>query len=116
MGTPFEEELTRQRGEALRRLAHLEATHAEVVAASVDTNADDEHDPEGHTIGFERSQVAALARAARDRVAEIDAALARVADGSHGTCEVCGHPIPPERLEARPVARTCVRCAGSRRR
>ena len=44
-------------------------------------------------------------------IAEIDAALGRLADGVYGTCERCGQPIPPARLEVRPVARTCVACA-----
>jgi len=42
------------------QLAALERQHAEVVAASLDSNADDEHDPEGATIAFERQQLAAL--------------------------------------------------------
>ena len=87
-----------------------------MVAASLGTNADDEHDPEGATIAFERSQVGALITQARDHLAELDAAEARVADGSYGICEGCGRPIAPERLEARPVARTCVTCAAGRRR
>ena len=92
----------------MQRLATLTEQFDEVVASSRDTNADDEHDPEGATIAFERSQVGALAAQARARVTEIDAALARLADGSYGTCEVCGLPIEPERLEARPTARTHV--------
>ncbi len=96
------------RSHALQQLATLTEQFDEVVASSRDTNADDEHDPEGATIAFERSQVGALAQQARARVAEIDAALARLADGSYGTCEVCGLPIEPERLEARPTARTHV--------
>ena len=42
--------------------------------------------------------------------AAVDAALARVDDGSYGVCERCGQPIAPARLEARPTARTCVSC------
>ncbi|MFC5983603.1 TraR/DksA C4-type zinc finger protein [Knoellia sp. GCM10027209] len=38
-------------------------------------------------------------------------ALARLEAGSYGICERCGEAIPGERLEARPVARTCVGCA-----
>ena len=48
---------------------------------------------------------------ARDRLAEIDAALARLDEGSYGVCERCGQPIGVERLAARPAATTCVRCA-----
>ena len=100
--------LLAERDEAVRRLAALDDDFAGVVAASRDTNADDEHDPEGATIAFERSQVDALARQARTRLAEVDAALARVEAGSYGTCERCGVPIAPARLDARPTARTCV--------
>jgi DnaK suppressor protein len=94
-----------------RRLAALTHDFDEVVAASRDTNADDEHDPEGATIAFERSQVDALVRQARTRLAELDAALDRLDAGTYGSCERCGRPIPPARLDARPEARTCVGCA-----
>jgi RNA polymerase-binding transcription factor DksA len=42
-------------------------------------------------------------------LAEIDAALARLDAGTYGICEACGRPIEPERLEAIPYARLCVR-------
>jgi RNA polymerase-binding transcription factor DksA len=106
--------LERERDEVTRRLAALTADYEGVVAASRDTNADDEHDPEGATIAFERAQVDAMVREARHHLDEIDAALARVADGSYGICEVCGQPIPSGRLEARPTSRTCVGCASKR--
>jgi RNA polymerase-binding protein DksA len=86
-----------------------------VVAASRDTNADDEHDPEGATIAFERSQVDALLRQAREHLGEVEAALGRLDAGTYGVCEVCGEPIAEGRLEARPVARTCIACASARR-
>jgi RNA polymerase-binding protein DksA len=93
------------------RLAALTGDYAGIVEASRDSNADDEHDPEGSTIAFERSQVGALVAQARAHLDEIDAALARVERGDYGVCESCGEPIAPARLEARPVARTCIRCA-----
>ena len=99
-----------------QRLAGLTGTFTDIVDASQSSNADDEHDPEGATIAFERSQVGALITQARDHLAELDAAEARVSDGSYGICERCGRPIAPERLEARPTARTCVTCAAGRRR
>ncbi|WP_244242213.1 TraR/DksA family transcriptional regulator [Nocardioides seonyuensis] len=85
------------------------------MAASRDTNADDEHDPEGATIAFERSQIGTLVRQARTHLAEVDAAMERLDAGSYGTCEQCGGPIGEARLEARPVARTCITCASRRR-
>ena len=97
-----------------RRLQALTADFDEVVAASVDTNADDEHDPEGHTIAFERSQVGALVRQARHRLAEVDAALTRLDAGTYGRCESCGRPVGEGRLAARPETRSCIDCAGQR--
>ena len=93
------------------RPATLRGDFRSVVDASRDTNADDEHDPEGATIAFERSQVDALVRQATQHLAEVDAALARLDDGSYGTCEVCGNAIAAGRMEVRPTARTCVACA-----
>jgi DnaK suppressor protein len=104
--------LALERERALERLANLTRDHESVVSASRDTNADDEHDPEGATIAFERAQITALARHVRTHLDEIDAALARVEAGTYGRCERCGAAIGDERLDARPTARTCVGCAG----
>ena len=106
--------LEAERGEVLRRIDALDVEFDEVVAATRDANADDEHDPEGATIAFERSQVSALARQAREHLAEVDAALARLAADAYGTCERCGRPIGDARLEARPTARLCIDCASAR--
>ncbi|QJW34964.1 TraR/DksA family transcriptional regulator [Cellulosimicrobium protaetiae] len=99
------------RADAAARLRALRAEVAGIVEASRDSNADDEHDPDGATIAFERAQVDALARDAAGRVEEADAALARLDAGTYGVCEGCGLPIAVGRLEARPTARTCVGCA-----
>jgi RNA polymerase-binding protein DksA len=103
--------LEAERAEALGRLARLTDDYDSVVAASRDSNADDEHDPEGATIAFERSQLGAISDQVRRHLAEIDAAVARLDRGTYGTCERCGRAIDEGRLEARPVARTCIRCA-----
>jgi DnaK suppressor protein len=54
----------------------------------------------------------ALSRSARllQTIADIDAALARIAAGTYGECVHCGFAIPTERLELRPFAAGCVRC------
>ncbi len=103
--------LEAERRLTLDRLRRLTGEFEGIVAASRDTNADDEHDPEGATIAFERSQVDTLVQVTRRHLDEIDAALARVADGTYGTCLGCGGPIAPARLEARPIASRCIRCA-----
>jgi len=103
--------LAEERARTSERLDRLRHDFLGVVDASRDSNADDEHDPEGATIAFERSQVDALVRQAEAHLVEVDAAIGRLATGGYGRCEVCGQPIAAERLEARPTARTCVRCA-----
>ena len=107
--------LEAERQQALRRLAALTGDFNEVVAASRDSNADDEHDPEGATIAFERSQVAALVLQVRGHLAEVEAAIQRLEGGTYGVCERCGQPIARARLEARPAARTCIACASAAR-
>jgi RNA polymerase-binding transcription factor DksA len=85
-------------------LEELRALYAELVAAEQGSNADDEHDPEGATLAFERQQLLAV-------IQSLEAKQEEIAKGTTGLCEVCGNPIGAERLEARPYARTCVDCA-----
>jgi RNA polymerase-binding transcription factor DksA len=102
--------------EARDQVAALKASHAELVAAAEGANADDEHDPEGATIAFERQQLAALLVAAEGREAAAAQALVRRAEGGYGACESCGRPIGEERLEARPATTLCVSCAAAAER
>lgn len=104
-------ELGTARAAAAGSVAALERDLAALMAAAIGANGDDEHDPEGATIGFERAQLTVLLASARHRLAELDAALERVDAGTYGTCVRCGRPIGAERLAARPAATTCVGCA-----
>lgn len=105
--------LRTMREETKAQIRALDARIDAITAARADANSDDEHDPEGATIGFERAQDDALRTAAHRRISEIDAALDRVAAGTYGICTVCGDPIPPGRLDARPTADRCLRHAMS---
>lgn len=96
---------------AVQRLKNLDADFAAMVTASADSNADDEHDPEGSTIAFERSQLDALILQAQRHLADIGLARDRLAQGAYERCESCGNPIGQARLDARPVARKCITCA-----
>ncbi len=49
---------------------------------------------------------------AQHELVEIDAALARIEDGTYGTCEICGGAIGRDRLRALPEIRRCVACSG----
>jgi DnaK suppressor protein len=110
MGDP-REVLVAGRARAEQRVAALEREFAELAEAASAGGTDDEHDPEGATLAFERQHTAALLALAREQVTAIDAALGRLAAGRYGLCERCGQPIGDDRLAARPAALTCVRCA-----
>jgi RNA polymerase-binding transcription factor DksA len=55
----------------------------------------------------------AFRRQAGNTKIDIEHALCRIDDGSYGSCELCGRPIPFARLEAIPEARTCLSCHAS---
>ena len=99
-----------EREKTMARIAALTAEFDDIVAATADANVDDEHDPEGATIAFERARVSTLLAEGRAYLEELALAHHRVDDGTYGTCGHCGSAIPPERLRARPVARTCIQC------
>jgi RNA polymerase-binding transcription factor DksA len=110
------EVLVAEQAAVLAQVGALERSLDDIVRASESSNADDEHDPEGSTIAFERAQVTALLAHTRARLSETAEALQRLDAGDYGRCERCGTAIPVERLVARPTARTCIHCAGTRRR
>src|SRR3954464_8018364 len=104
-------ELAAARAATLRRIEALSGDVDAVIEAASDVATDDEHDPEGATIAFERARVGALLEQARVHLDDIDDALRRIDDGHYGGCEICREPIGSERLGPRPGARTCIRCA-----
>lgn len=103
--------LWRERIDAARTVADLEAELAGIVEQQVEVAPDDEHDAEGSTIGFERARVTALLGHARRVLADLETAQRRMVAGDYGRCTGCGQPIPEERLAAMPTATTCVGCA-----
>jgi RNA polymerase-binding transcription factor DksA len=80
------------------------------------TSTDDEHDPEGATVAYERAQTIALLRQAREDLADLDANAARCARDGDVRCVDCGRPIALERVIALPTAHRCISCASSARR
>lgn len=97
--------------EAMHSIAELGGSIDSIVSARQDSNSDDEHDPEGTTLAYERSQSDALLRQAKQRLADILAARERLDAGTFGRCTVCGAQIAQARLSARPYASTCIACA-----
>ena len=105
------ERLAAERDRTVDQIDFLRRSFDDIVAASEQVATDDEHDPEGHTIAWERQQVAALLAAADARLDELQLAMQRVIEGTYGRCERCEQPIAADRLEALPTTMTCVACA-----
>jgi DnaK suppressor protein len=60
---------------------------------------------------FEQQRDLALRDRSRLELHRIEVALRKLDNGSYGTCESCGNPIAPERLEAIPWVGLCIDCA-----
>ncbi|WP_153505460.1 TraR/DksA family transcriptional regulator [Cumulibacter manganitolerans] len=99
------------RVDAAERLATTSRMLQSLLADRAGANDDDEHDPDGATLSSEWSRLTGLEEAAAAKLAQVDDALARLDAGTYGICVSCGQPIPAARLEARPFAERCVRCA-----
>lgn len=63
---------------------------------------------EGTSMAVDRMAAVSTQEQLLAMLEDVRKARAHVADGSYGLCEVCGEPIPAERLEARPWAIRCV--------
>ena len=103
--------LLAERARARSLAAALDREFAGIAGAASEAGTDDEHDPEGATLAFERQHTAALLTQALEQIAEIDAAIGRLDEGTYGICVRCGQPVGQGRLAARPAAATCIRCA-----
>ena len=68
----------------------------------------DENFADSAQVAAEQGENLSLAASLRDQLDETVGAMARIDDGTYGTCEVCGKAIAGARLEAVPTARTCV--------
>ena len=118
MATARELLLAEQR-RARERAAALEREFAGLAEAASSAGTDDEHDPEGATLAFERQHAAALLEAAREQLAAIDAALGRPRPAATAGANDAGSPsTPTDWRPARPrsPAFTARRSAEPRRR
>lgn len=77
------------------------------------TNVEPEMVEEGQEENIARL-LRSLDAVSQAEIAAIDRALARIANGDYGRCEVCGEPIAAARLAAVPAADACLRCAKAR--
>ena len=95
-----------------RQVAALEAALAAIVEGSELTSTDDEHDPEGATIAYERAQTIALLRQARADCDALAITRRELDEGRPVVCSVCRRDIDLERVAVLPTTTRCVQCAG----
>jgi len=62
------------------------------------------------TESFELEKRLTLEKRIREQLAEVEHALQKFEDGTYGSCDNCGQPIDPARLEALPQASLCLNC------
>jgi len=107
----LEHERTRV-GELITTL-RAEGLGEEEAAQSGDVTHYDQHPADQGSELVEREKDLAILEQLETDLAEIEAALRRLDEGTYGVDEVTGEPIDPERLEALPTARTNVPPPGS---
>jgi RNA polymerase-binding protein DksA len=106
----FRAQLLKERERVQSAIAHLRSDHPGSLDEEVEEIAatSDNHLGETATATLNREIDSTLGENSEQVLGEIDAALARIADGTYGTCRVCGKEIAPERLEAHPWASLCI--------
>ncbi|MFF0203824.1 TraR/DksA C4-type zinc finger protein [Streptomyces sp. NPDC005017] len=85
--------------EARQRLEHARASRLAQLQALLETGPG----VDGHLLSEQKAATLSVLK-------EIEGALARVEDGTYGTCAGCAKPVPAERLEILPYTRHCVAC------
>jgi RNA polymerase-binding protein DksA len=90
-------------------LEHQLSEHGAQAGGGVEVGLD-EGFADSAQVTAERSELLSLVEQLRDTLSGVEAALARMNDGTFGKCQQCGREIPPERLEAVPATTLCVSC------
>jgi DnaK suppressor protein len=76
-----------------------------------DAQAYDDNFADSSQVTAERGEAEALAGELFETLNEVEAALARLDEGTYGVCTRCGATIGADRLEAMPAAALCISCA-----
>ena len=104
--------LEEERGRVQHAIKHLEEEHPGSLGSETEelSTASDNHMGDLASATLDREIDYSLEASSEQHLAEIDAALRRIDDGTYGTCTKCGKQIPEERLEAMPWATQCIDC------
>lgn len=104
--------VARQRLDVL--LADLDRSASTLEAEGAGTGSElssmDQHPADAATDLQDADRQGAALEAISDQRTQVEAALARLDEGTFGVCVDCGTPVPEERLEARPEAARCIEC------
>jgi DnaK suppressor protein len=99
--------LTEERERLIRQLSELGANEEGDLSRDVEF---EEGFADAAAATAERTEVIGIVESIKRMLTEVDAALARVEEGTYGTCARCGNEIPKARLEFRPESIYCVDC------
>lgn len=88
----------------------------ELETARAESQAESGHEPSSYnqhqadiaSETFDREKDLTLLDSIEGELADVEHALRRLDQGTYGTCEACGKPIPDDRLEALPATRFCL--------
>jgi DnaK suppressor protein len=109
--------LLEERQRVVAALQNLHDDHAGTLSDEAgEESAYDNHLADTATDTYDRELDYTLEENSENVLAEIDAALKRIEDGTYGICTNRGEQIPVERLEARPWATLCIDCQRERER
>jgi len=109
--TEFRTLLEQERGRIQSAIDHLHQEHPgnlEDELGEVGGRGSDNHLGDMATATFDRELDQGLEEGAQHTLEQVERSLARIDDGTYGTCERCGKPIGEERLRARPWALLCI--------
>lgn len=81
---------------------------AELDSASETAVEFDENFADSGQVAAEQGENQSLVIGFREQLSDIEAALAKLDNGTYGLCEVCQKPIGVARLEALPSTRFCI--------
>ena len=111
----FRELLVEERRRVVAAIQNLHDDHQGSISDETGEDAVyDNHLADTATETYDRELDYTLEENSEHVLAEIDAALKRIEDGTYGICTNRGEQIPVERLEARPYATLCIDCQRER--
>lgn len=106
----FQRMLEEQRARVVAAIEYLHQENPGSIEDETSESMLDNHLAETATVTFDREIDYTLEENEEEVLAAIDAALARIEEGTYGRCRNCGRPIAEERLRAIPYATLCIDC------